>query len=361
MNTTFVMTGGGTGGHVYPALAVAEILRARGRRVLFIGTRDGMEARLVPEHGYEMEFISVGQLNRVGLRKQIQTAMQLPAGIFAAHGLLRKFQPQAVFSMGGYVAGPVMAAAVLARTPLVVMEPNAIPGLANRRVGRRVYRALLGFESARWWFPPERAEVTGLPVRSEFFELRPKAESKFTVLITGGSRGARTLNRAARESWRLFRESGAPVRIVHQAGTLEYEAIAAEFRNAGIDGEVMPFIHNMAEAFAQADLVIARAGAGSVNEIAAGGMASVLVPLPTAADDHQRKNAEALADAGAAQMVLDADFDGRELFDRVEALRGAPEQIATMRERVKQFAKPGAAERAADVLEEAAGKSAFVH
>lgn len=123
----------------------------------------------------------------------------------------------------------------------------------------------------------------------------------------------------------------------------------------------MPFIHNMAEAFAQADLVIARAGAGSVNEIAAGGMASVLVPLPTAADDHQRKNAEALANAGAAQMVLDADFDGRELFDRVEALRGAPEQIATMRERVKQFAKPGAAERAADVLEEAAGKSAFVH
>ncbi len=342
---------------MFPALAVARLLRDRGHRLLFLGTREGMESRLVPEAGFEMEFIRIGALNRVGLRKQLQTAMQLPVGIAAARQVLGRFRPDAVFSMGGFVAGPVMIAAAFTRIPLIVMEPNAVPGFANRKVARHVYRALLGFESTRACFPPGRAEVTGLPVRPEFFALRPKMDGPFTVLITGGSRGARTLNRASRESWPLFHDCGAGVRIIHQTGAAEHEVLAKVFMSSGVQGEVIPFISNMPSAFAKVDVVVARAGAGSVNEIAAAGMPSILVPLPFAADDHQRKNAQTLVEAGAARMVLDADMSGERLFREVESLRDDPAALSQMRERVRQFAHPGAAERAAEVLEEAAAAS----
>jgi len=355
MPYSFVMTGGGTGGHVIPALAVARVLEEQGHRLLFVGTKDGMESRLVPEASFEIEFIRSGGLNRVGWRKQLQTGWQLPLGLAAAMTILRRFRPAAVFSTGGFVAGPVSVAALLSRIPLVVMEPNAIPGIANRKIARRVYRALLGFEETRTWFPAERAEVTGLPVRPEFFALEPKQGGVFTVLITGGSRGSRTLNRAARESWPLFRESGSMVRIVHQTGTAEYEELAKEFAGTGLLGQIVPFISHMSEAFAVADLVIGRAGAGAVNEIAAAGMPALLVPFPFAADDHQRRNAEALVHAGAARMVLDREMNGTRLFEEVERLRADPDTRAAMRRNVKRFARPGAAMRAADVLEEAAG------
>lgn len=354
MAFSFVLTGGGTGGHVFPALAVAEVLRARGHQVLFVGTETGMEARLVPEAGYDIRFIRSGGLNRVGMRQKLQTVLQLPASVWAARRLLAQTHPQAVFSMGGFVSGPVIAAAVLGLTPLVVMEPNAIPGFANRKVAKHVYRALLGFESTRAFFPPGRSEVTGVPVRPAFFAVQPKNGGKFTVLITGGSRGARTLNRAAKESWPLFRQAESPVRIIHQTGAAEYESLAAEFKQSGIDGEVVPFIKNMAERFEQADLVIGRSGAGGVNEIAAAGMPSLLIPFPFAADDHQKKNAEALVNAGAARLIPDAEFTGAKLFQEVESLRNDPGTLSRMRAHVRQFARPGAAERAAAVLEEAA-------
>jgi UDP-N-acetylglucosamine--N-acetylmuramyl-(pentapeptide) pyrophosphoryl-undecaprenol N-acetylglucosamine transferase len=348
------MTGGGTGGHVFPALAVARVLRERGHELLFIGTREGMESRLVPESGFEIEFIRSAGLKRMGLRRQIQTVALLPGSINAAWRLLKRFRPCAVFSMGGYVAAPVMAAALISGIPLVVMEPNALPGLANRRVAGRVYRALVGFEATQAWFPQGKCEVTGVPVRPEFFDIAPKRDGVFTVLITGGSRGARTLNRASLESWSLFRESKRPFRIVHQTGAAEYESLAKAFSMAGVEGEVVPFIRNMPEAFANADVVVGRAGAGSVNEISAAGMVSVLVPLPFAADDHQRRNAEVLVNAGAARMVPDGEMNGARLFQEVESLRNDPEQLEMMRARVRQFARAGAAERAAEVLEEAA-------
>ncbi len=196
-----------------------------------------------------------------------------------------------------------------------------------------------------------------MPVRPEFFRVPPKREGPFTVLITGGSRGSRTLNRASRESWELFRAARTPIRIVHQSGAAEHEALAKEFAAAGLEGEVVAFIPNMADAFAHADLVVGRAGAGAVNEIAAAGMPSVLVPFPFAADDHQKKNAEMLNHAGAARMVPDAEMTGERLFREVELLRCAPEQRERMRERVRQFAHPGAAERAADLMEEAATRA----
>lgn len=348
------MAGGGTGGHVFPALAVARVLRDRGHRPLFIGTKAGMESRLVPEAGFEIKFIEIGGFNRVGAVQKLRTALKIPCAIAVSRAILRRSSAAAVFSMGGYVAGPVMLASITRGLPLVVMEPNAIPGIANRKVGRRVYRALLGFETARQWFPAGKSEVTGLPVRPEFFQVTAPNNDKFTVLITGGSRGARTLNRASRESWPLLCESRAPIRLIHQTGANEHENLAKEFSNAGVDGEVIPFIANMAEAYARADLVVARAGAGAVNEIAAAGMPSILVPLPFAADDHQRLNAEALANAGAARIVLDKEMTGERLFREINELRANPAALEQMRSRVRQFAKPGAAERAADVLTEAA-------
>lgn len=341
---------------MFPALAVAAVLRERGHRLLFIGTREGMEARLVADAGFDIDFIRSSGLNRVGLRKQVQGTLQLPRSVAGASRILRQFGARAVFSMGGYVAGPVMLGALLRRIPLIVMEPNAIPGFANRRVARRVYRALLGFESTRRWFPKEKSEVTGLPVRPEFFEVTPKSAGPFTVLITGGSRGSRTLNRASQESWEFFKQNANGMRIIHQSGAAEHEALAKAFAGTGLDGQVAPFIPNMAAAFARADLVLGRSGAGAVNEIAAAGMPSVLVPFPFAADDHQKKNAEMLAHAGAARMVLDSEMTGERLFREVQLLRNEPEQRAHMRERVRQFARPGAAERAADLMEEA-GKS----
>lgn len=354
----FIMTGGGTGGHVIPALAVARVLQERGHGVRFIGTASGLESKLVPDAGFPLDTIRIGQLNRVSWLTQAKTLGELPASVLAARRLLRRNQAAAVFSMGGYVAGPVMLGSVISCVPLVVMEPNAMPGFANRQAGRFVYRALLGFEAGSRWFPAGRWEVTGLPVRPEFFELpakpAPGIGDSFTVLITGGSRGSRTLNRASRESWPLFRAAGAPVRIVHQTGAAEHEKLAKEFCQSGLQGEVVPFIANMAETFRAADLVVGRAGAGGVAEIAAARMPSLLVPLPFAADDHQRKNAEALVRAGAALMVLDAEMTGQRLFEEVEKLRRDQQLLEGMRVRVAAFRKPGAAERAADVLEMAA-------
>jgi UDP-N-acetylglucosamine--N-acetylmuramyl-(pentapeptide) pyrophosphoryl-undecaprenol N-acetylglucosamine transferase len=352
MALSFVLTGGGTGGHVFPALAVARILRDRGHRLLFIGTPDGMESKLVPDAGFDIHFVRSGGLNRVGIRQQTQTLFSLPGGIAAAGRLLKKFNPRAIFSTGGYAAGPVMLAAALNRTPLIVMEPNATPGFANRRIARYVYRALLAFEATKRWFPEGRAEVTGLPVRPEFFHVEPKTSGPFTLLLTGGSRGARKLNQAMRAAWPFFRAS--PIRVVHQTGANEYEAIARDFSTSGVNGEVVPFIRDMAEAFSQADLVLGRAGAGGVTEIAAAGMPSILVPLPFAADDHQRRNAESLVAVDAARMVLDGDLTGERLFSEVQTLATDPALLGEMRRNVKQFARPGAAERAADVMEEAA-------
>jgi len=236
-----------------------------------------------------------------------------------------------------------------------VMEPNAVPGFTNRRIGRLVARALLSFPETSRYFRPGRTELTGLPVREEFFTLPVKQrETKFTVLVTGGSQGSSTLNSAARESWPLFRESGLPVRMMLQTGKPEFEVVRSAFTASGIEGEVVPFIDDMPGAFAAADLVVCRAGAGAVAELAAAGKPSVLVPFPFAADDHQLHNAEAFARAGAAKLVLDRDFTGAKLHETVRALAAGRDALDRMGEAARKFAHPGAARRAAEILEEVA-------
>jgi len=350
MSASFVMAGGGTGGHVMPALAVARELRARGHSVRFIGTRRGLESKLAPADGFPIEWIEIGGLNRVGLRQTLITLAELPWSVWQVSRMLDRARPAAVFSTGGFVAGPVLLAALWKRLPVVVMEPNAIPGFTHRKLARFVARALLSFSETAKWFPPEVAEVTGLPVRSEFFAIPPKPRSgQLTVLITGGSQGSRTLNRAAQESWKLW-DSGA-VRLIHQTGPAAYELLASEFQLSGIDGEVSPFLADMPAAFAAADIVVSRAGMGTVSELAAAGKPSILVPLPTAADQHQLRNAEAMERIGAARMILDAEFNGQRLVQEVTRLSQSPDLLNAMGEAARSFAKPDAARRAADVLE----------
>ena len=218
MTASFLMAGGGTGGHVIPALAVARELRSRGHKVFFVGTRHGMEARLVPPEGFELKTIQIGGLNQVSWRQKIQTLSLLPITILKCSRNVR--DASAVFSMGGYVAGPPVMAALVRRVPVVVMEPNAVPGFTNRVIARLVSRALVSFPETASFFPKGRTEVTGLPVREEFFRIPPKPRGDvLNILITGGSQGSRTLNHAARQSWPLFRDARYPVRIVHQTGT----------------------------------------------------------------------------------------------------------------------------------------------
>jgi UDP-N-acetylglucosamine--N-acetylmuramyl-(pentapeptide) pyrophosphoryl-undecaprenol N-acetylglucosamine transferase len=264
--------------------------------------------------------------------------------------VLDRTKPVAVFSTGGYVAGPVLLAALWKRVPVVVLEPNAIPGFTHRRLASFVARALLSFPETARWFPPGRTEVTGLPLRDEFFEVAAKPRGKtITVLITGGSQGSRTLNRAAEESWPLWRDF--PIRLLHQTGAAAYADLAPRFRAAGIQGEISAFITDMPQAFAEADVVVCRSGMGAVSELAAAGKPSILVPLPTASDQHQLRNAEALAAAGAARMVLDQEMNGARLVKEVMELSFTPGLFEKMSEAARAFAKPGAAKRAADILE----------
>ena len=353
MGFTFVMAGGGTGGHVLPALAVARELRSRGHSAIFVGVRQGMEARLVPAENFQIEWIEIGGLKRVGLRRALETAAELPLSAWQASRILERAKPAAVFSMGGYVAGPVLLAALWKRVPVVMMEPNAVPGFTHRQLARFAARALISFPETSGYFPKGRTELTGLPIRDEFFAVPPKPRgSPPTVLITGGSQGSRTLNRAAGQSWKLWQ--AGTMRMIHQTGALMFEELAPKFHAAGMRGEITPFLSDMPRAFAQADVVVSRSGAGAVSELAAAGKPSILVPLPGAADDHQMKNALALEKAGAACVVPDREMTGERLVFEVMRLIREPGALEAMAAAARSLARPGAARRAADVLEKLA-------
>jgi UDP-N-acetylglucosamine--N-acetylmuramyl-(pentapeptide) pyrophosphoryl-undecaprenol N-acetylglucosamine transferase len=358
MSATFVMAGGGTGGHVIPALAVARELRERGHSVRFIGTRRGIEAKLVPAENFPIEWIEIGGLNRVGLRQTLATLAELPWSAWQAARMLERARPAAVFSMGGYVAGPVLLAALWKNLPVVVMEPNAVPGFTHRRLARFVARALVSFPETARWFPEGRAEVTGLPVRAEFFSIAPKPRDKtLTVLIMGGSQGSRTLNRAVEESWPVWGKEPEKesIRLVHQTGAAAYEDIAPRFHRSGVNGKIAPFLTDVPHALAEADLVVSRSGMGAVSELAAAGRPSILVPLPTASDQHQLRNAEAFENAGAARLVPDAELSGARLMEEVLRLSSEPGLLEKMGDAARAFARPEATRRAAEILESFAG------
>jgi UDP-N-acetylglucosamine--N-acetylmuramyl-(pentapeptide) pyrophosphoryl-undecaprenol N-acetylglucosamine transferase len=345
------MAGGGTGGHVIPAIAVAREIAREGHVAQFVGTERGVEARLVPAAGFPLAKIRVGGVKNLGVLTRLNSMFRLAIETVAQWRCFGVWKPAAVFSMGGYVAGPPVLAALARGVPVVVMEPNAVPGATNRWIAPWVRRALISFDETRRFFPPDRTELTGLPVRAEFFAIPPKQPGpEFTVLITGGSQGSRTLNQAARDSWQRFREAGLPVRFILQTGTAMHNDLAKDFAATGLSGEVIPFIADMPAAFGQADLIVSRSGAGAVSELAAAGKPSILIPFPFAADDHQTKNAEALERAGAAIRSSDRDWNGASFFEAVRALQADTPKLRGMGDAARRLARPDSARRAAEIL-----------
>jgi len=347
---TVALAGGGTGGHVIPLLAVAHELRRRGHDAFFIGTRRGLESQLVPAQGFPIEYIEIGAWNRAGWRQQLQTLAQLPGAILDSRRILTRRRVNALLSLGGYVAAPPLIAARWARIPVAALEPNAMPGLVTRRLRRWIDRALLSFDETRQYLPGVACELTGLPVRAEFFEIPPRPPGQpRSLLVTGGSQGSRKLNEACRESWPHFAAAGWPVTFVHQYGR-QHRDFRQAFEAAGVPGSAVEFIEDMPAAFRAADLIICRSGAGAVAEVAAAGKPALLVPFPFAADDHQAKNAAAMERAGAASVVRDAALNGRRLFELVMGLSDA--ELVAMGNAARRFSRPDAAQRAAEILEE---------
>jgi UDP-N-acetylglucosamine--N-acetylmuramyl-(pentapeptide) pyrophosphoryl-undecaprenol N-acetylglucosamine transferase len=346
-----LIAGGGTGGHVIPALAIARELRdSYGAEVRFVGTARGLETKLVPEGGFPLELIRVGQLKNVSLATRVRTLADLPLGVMRCVSLVRSFRPDVVIGVGGYASGPAMMAAILLRVPTVAFEPNAVPGLANRLVGKWVSAAAVNFEETRRYF--RGARVTGIPVRQEFFaigELPPKVEPSRSVrlLVFGGSQGARIFNEVMPRIAKGLMEEVPGLRILHQAGGKFAEPVEAAYGASGADAtrwEVAAFLDDMPRRFAEADLILGRSGASTVAELAAAGKAAVLVPLPTAADNHQLKNAEVFAAAGAAVLRVQSSDAAMENFlsSDLAALLLDPARRREMSRKVRGLAHPDA-------------------
>lgn len=342
---------GGTGGHVFPALAVARYLRGQGVEVTWLGTRRGLEARVVPEAGFPIDYISVAGLRGKGLGGWLLAPLRLSRALAQAIGVCRRRRPGAVLGLGGFVTGPGGVAAWLLRRPLVIHEQNAVAGLTNRLLARLAHRVLEAFPGS---FPggiatetvgnPVRAEITGLPAPAERFTDR---SGSLRILIIGGSLGARALNETVPAA--LARLPAEPaVQIRHQAGRDKETPTRAAYAMAGVEARVTPFIDDMAEALGWADLVICRAGALTVSELAAAGLGAVLVPYPHAVDDHQTRNARYLDEAGAARLLPQAGLSADSLASVLkELLEEGREGLLKMAEAARRLARPDATRRVA--------------
>jgi len=345
-----LIAGGGTGGHIIPALAVArELVAHHSAEVLFVGTARGMEIRLVPEAGFDLRLIEVGPLKNVSLLTRARTLADLPRSILACRRTIREFQPNVVFGVGGYASGPAMAAALLLKIPTLAFEPNAMPGLANRLVGRRVQAAAVNFPAAARWF--HYAEVTGIPVRPEFFAVSPVPPAEPHLLVFGGSQGARLFNIHLPGIASALLDAVPGLTILHQSGARHFEQTQAAYAASGADParyEVRPFLHDMPARFARASLIMARSGASTVAELAAAGKPSLLVPFAAAADNHQLRNAQEMVAVGAALLLSENDLDSPgKLLAALTGLLTSPEKLAAMSAVARAQARPDAAFRIA--------------
>src|SRR5438105_14309929 len=318
-----ILAGGGTGGHVIPALAIAqELQKTYAAEVLFVGTARGIENRLVPAAGYQLRLIQVGALKNVSLGTRVKTALDLPRAIWTSWRLLSEYRPGVVIGVGGYASGPMMLAAALSGVPTLAFEPNVVPGFANRLVAPMVSAAAVHFEETGRYF--RRFQVTGVPVRHAFFETAGKrmGHRSPTLLVFGGSQGAHAINQVVIESLAALRARVPEFHIIHQTGERDYNDAQAAYLAAGGSAEVYPFIDDMPGMFVRSDLLLCRSGASTVAEVMAAGKPAIFVPFPRAADDHQKRNAELLERAGAAVMLEEASLNSERLVQNVGALLG---------------------------------------
>ncbi|HYL19276.1 MAG TPA: undecaprenyldiphospho-muramoylpentapeptide beta-N-acetylglucosaminyltransferase [Burkholderiales bacterium] len=343
---------GGTGGHVMPALAVADYLRAAGWRVAWLGAKDGMEATLVPKHGYEMQWIRFSGLRGKGIVRMALLPLNLLIAFWQSARVIFRVRPDVVLGMGGYVSFPGGMMASLLNRPLVVHEQNSIAGLANRVLGAVADRILTGFpgvlKKSVWVGNPVRASIAALPPPAERFARRT---GPLKVLVVGGSLGAQALNEVVPQSLALIPAASRPL-VTHQAGVKHLDTLQRNYAQAGVQANALAFIEDMAAQYADADVVICRAGALTVSELAAAGVASILVPFPHAVDDHQTYNARFLADAGAAVLVQQRDLSARGLADLL--LTFTRDKLLDMANRARALAKPEATASVADVCMAAA-------
>jgi UDP-N-acetylglucosamine--N-acetylmuramyl-(pentapeptide) pyrophosphoryl-undecaprenol N-acetylglucosamine transferase len=356
-----VIAGGGTGGHLYPGIAVARELLARrpDAVITFAGTARGIESRVIPREGFELDTLRSTGLKGTSLAARIRGLLLIPLSGADAWSILSRRSPALVIGVGGYSSGPVVLTAALRRIPTLLLEQNAIPGLTNRLLARAVTAAAVTFESTAAYFG-RRAIVAGNPVRAEFLSenLAPgvRTAGPWRLLIFGGSQGAHAINVAMVAAAAKLASFPGGVAITHQTGERDLELVRDGYRRAGLAARVEPFLFAMDREVKSADLVVCRAGATTIAELTAAGRAAVLVPLPTAADDHQRKNAEVLAASGAAEILDQAHLTGDVLASRIGALLESPDRMAAMSAAARALARPDAAKVIADKAMELVGK-----
>ena len=352
-----IVAGGGTGGHVIPALAIAQELKSRYHAdVLFVGTARGIETRLVPAAGFQLELITAGALKRVDLTTRVNTLFDLPRAVAQSARLISEFRPDVMIGVGGYASGPAMLAGGLMNLPMLAFEPNVIPGIANRLAAPMVRAAAVHFAATQRYF--RNAVVTGVPVRREFFQVSLRSQNDPpTLLVFGGSQGAHAINVAIVQALPFLNQAVPGIHLIHQTGEKDCAEVQAAVADSGVSAEATAFIDDMPGAFARADLLVCRAGASTVAEITAAGKPAIFIPLPTAADDHQRHNAETLANAGAARLLPQGELTGERLAQEVALLLSNCVLLAQMGAAARRSAHPHAAAEIAAMAARIAGIS----
>ncbi len=350
----WLIAAGGTGGHVFPALSLAQAIKDEypQAEVVFVGTRKGLEARLVPQMGFALWTIPSRGLMGLGLRERILTILGLPWTAMKCVRILASLRPNVVVGMGGYVAGPVVLIAAIGGIPTAIAEQNSVPGRTNRLLGRFAKRVFLAFPQAEGAFPKEKVLVTGNPVRRELLEASARRrpfpwkggqEDDFHLLVFGGSQGAKAIDEAMVEAIPMFAQLPFRLKVLHQTAPDRVHWLEEKYSEVGLEHEVVAFIERMEEAYLWAHLAICRAGAMSLAELALFGVPSILVPYPYAADDHQRKNAQAWESAGASLVLDQKELNGRRLFELVRTLSSSPEKLREMGWAARGLARPNAA------------------
>lgn len=351
-----LIAGGGTGGHLYPGIALAREIRRRdpAASVTFVGTASGVEARVVPREGFPLELIRVAGLKGKSWRQRIKGFVILPLAAFDAWRVVSRQRPDVVVGVGGFSSGPVLLLAALRGYPTMLLEQNAIPGITNRLLARVVRAAAVTFDEALPFFPGT-GFVAGNPVRPEFFRDVKEADDRFNapqdaarVLIVGGSQGAHAINVAMVEAATRLAAAGTRLEITHQTGGRDVDMVRDAYRRAGLAARVDAYLYEMDREMTEADLVVARAGATTLSELAAAGRPAILVPLPTATDDHQRKNAEVIARAGGAEVIDERELTGERLAQSIVAIAREPKRRRKMAAAIRALARPDAAARIAD-------------
>lgn len=347
-----IIAAGGTGGHIFPGVAIAREFKQRdpATTILFVGTARGLESKIVPRAGFDLELINVGALKGVSIFERTKSLVGLPMSFVAALRILKRFKPDVVIGVGGYSSGPTLLMAALSRIPTMIVEPNAMPGFTNRVLARFIDAAALSFADAQKYFG-SRGVVTGNPVRVDFARLAKKQRTeRLNVLIFGGSQGARAINDAVIGALPLLPSIRDRLSLTHQTGERDYETVRQGYANASFDdADVRPFIHDMADQYARADLLICRSGATTVAEVAAAGKAAIFIPFPFATDDHQRKNAEAFVRVGAGRMILQRDLTPARVVKELNQLVENPGEIDRMEEASRGLGRADSTERAVDL------------